>query len=806
VALGVNRDINVEALVAPQARRSQALAPVPDWGNNNQQPLVPRRPPVKTAEPEGMVNIWMVIKKRMWLILAMLLISISGAYLYTKSQPKIYRSTITLEIQDTNNDLLNTRDLDPHAPAATQSSETYMMTQVELMRSSSLLTRVLTRLLLDRQVSQMGKPQVPLSVWGVPDSAGQESLQHMVAKAKLNIQARVISNTRVVELSGEAEDPQFIADFLNLLGKEFINRGLEVRGAAGRLNNMRLGSELEGLRNKLQISEQRLRDYAKQTGLLITDEKENLAEQKLRQVQEELSRAQAARVSKQALYEMTAGATPDALPQVLNDSTMREYQSKISELQRQYADQNVSLTAEHPSVQRLQAQLAELRASRDRHLGRVVDSIKNDYEGAVRREKLLSGDYESQSSVVLDQGPKAINYQMLKREVDTNRALYDSILQKVKEYGIANAMHTSNVQIVDEAFAPTYPYRPSLGINLAIGLLAGGLIGLVSAVLLERSDSSLHEPGDIANHVGGVELGVIPSWTVEKSLGTRLSAALGRPFKRIGEAGDRISESMPSALGSKSLATTNDTKAVLKTGLVDSPELVVWNDKFSRIADSFRYVITSILLAQEQDRPTRVIMVTSAGPREGKTTVCCNLGLAVAELNLRVLLIDGDLRAPRLQEVFKLRKSKGLADLLLEEDLRVLKNIVMSGAPNLHVLPAGRERMNEAFSFTPAHTARMIELLRSVRQEFDVILIDTPPILYLQDARVIGRLCDAAILVARAGHTTAEQMRACHSRMHEDRVPLIGTILNDWKPSYGAYGDKSGYTRFGRYYNQERNN
>lgn len=757
---------------------------------------------MKPPEAEGMVNIWMVLQKRMWLILLALVVGGAGAFLYTRAQAKIYRATVTLEIQDTNNDLLNTRDLDPHASSANLSSETYMMTQVELMKSSSLLTRVLTRLLLDRQVSQMGKPAVPLSVWGVADRPGAESLQLMVAKAKQNINARVVSNTRVVELTGEAEDPQFIADFLNLLGKEFINRGLETRGAAGRLNNMKLGSELEGLRNKLQVSEQRLRDYAKQTGLIITEQKENLAEQRLRQVQEELSRAQADRVSKQALYEMTAGATPDSVPQVLNDNTMREYQSKISELQRQYADQSVSLTAEHPTVQRLQAQLSELRTARDRHLNRVVDSIKNDYEGAVRRERLISGSYENQSSVVLDQGPKSINYQMLKREVDTNRALYDSILQKVKEYGIANAMATSNVQLIDEAAVPTYPYRPSLGINLAIGLLAGGLIGLVSAVLMERSDSSLCEPGDIASHVGGTELGAIPSWNAEKPFAERLKAAVVAPMQRLGAAKGRIAESLPNHQpGTQS----NETKAVAKTGLVDSPELVVWNDKFSRIADSFRYVITSILLAQEQERPTRVIMVTSAGPREGKTTVCCNLGLAVAELNLRVLLIDGDLRAPRLQEVFKLRKSKGLAEVLEDKDLWVLKNIVLSGAPNLHILPAGRDRTNGAFSFTPAHTARMIELLRGVRQEFDVILIDTPPILYLQDARVIGRLCDAAILVARAGHTTAEQVRACHSRMLEDRVPLIGTILNDWKPSYGAYGDKSGYTRFGRYYNQERN-
>ncbi len=424
----------MEALVAPQSRRSLAPAPPPDWNNNNQV-LVSRRPAIKQAEPEGMVNIWMVVKKRMWLILSMFVICASAAVFYTKSQPKIYRATVTLEIQDTNNDLLNTRDLDPHAASAALSSETYMMTQVELMKSTSLLTRVLTRLLLDRQVSRMGKPEAALlSVWGVPDSAGQESLQRMVAQAKLNVQARVVTNTRVVELSGEAEDPQFIAEFLNLLGKEYINRGLEAKGAAGRLNNSRLGSELEGLRNKLQISEQiseqRLRDYAKQTGLMITEEKENLAEQKLRQVQEELSRSQADRVSKQALHEMTTGATPDSLPQALNDASLRDYQSKISELQRQYADQTVSLTPEHPAVLRLQAQLAELRGARDRHMSRLVEGIRNEYEGAVRREKLLASDYESQSSVVLDQGPKAINYQMLKREVDTNRALYDSILQK----------------------------------------------------------------------------------------------------------------------------------------------------------------------------------------------------------------------------------------------------------------------------------------------------------------------------------------------------------------------------------------
>ncbi len=358
-------------------------ATVHDWGAP-QQPLSPRRPVSKPpAEPDTSVNLWLVIKNRIWLILTIMVACVSLALLYTKKQAKTYRASVTLEIQDTNNDLLNTRDLDPHAASATLSSETYMMTQVELMRSNSLLTRVLTRILLDRQVSAMGRPQTPLVIWGVTDAAGPESLQRMVARAKANIQARVINNTRVVELTGEAEDPVFIADFLNLLAKEYKNRGLEVRGAAGRLNNTRLGAELEGLRNKLQISEQRLRDYAKQTGLMITEEKENLAEQKLRQVQEELSRAQAARVSKQALYEITSGATPDSLPQALNDSAMREYQSKISELQRQYADQSVSLTPEHPAVQRLQAQLNELRTARDRHLSRVVESIKNDYESAV---------------------------------------------------------------------------------------------------------------------------------------------------------------------------------------------------------------------------------------------------------------------------------------------------------------------------------------------------------------------------------------------------------------------------------------
>jgi capsular exopolysaccharide synthesis family protein len=230
--------------------------------------------------------------------------------------------------------------------------------------------------------------------------------------------------------------------------------------------------------------------------------------------------------------------------------------------------------------------------------------------------------------------------------------------------------------------------------------------------------------------------------------------------------------------------------------------LATWQRKPSLVAESFRAALTSILFSgQNGDRP-RVIVFTSPNPGEGKSTVVSNLGIALAEINQRVLLIDGDLRKPRLQEIFSLPAQTGLSDLLRQRQpfngTPVEGLVVETGVPGLYVLPSGKE---SGASTTLLYSPRVGELLQLLRQNFDTILIDTPPMLHIPDARVLGRLADAVILVVRANRTTRDATRAAYQRLAEDGTQVLGTILNDWNPKRApGYGYYRYYDRYYRNY------
>jgi receptor protein-tyrosine kinase len=352
-----------------------------------------------------------------------------------------------------------------------------------------------------------------------------------------------------------------------------------------------------------------------------------------------------------------------------------------------------------------------------------------------------------------EQSAKVTHYDILKREVDNNRQLYDSMLQHVKEAGIASALHASNVRVVDPARPPARPYKPNLLLNSMLGLFAGGFLGIVFIVLRQRSDRSIQAPGEASLYLDVPELGVIPSANAERS----------RSFAYYRQ------------------ARGAETRKTEKENLKSPVELVTWQKRPSALADSFRSTLASILYAGENGNRPRVIALTSAGPREGKTTVASNLALALAEIGRRVLLIDGDLRKPRLHEIFNVSNAWGLSDLLdgtkPPEGSETM--VVGTSYRDLYVLPAG----SVASSISNLlHSPRVAELLQRMRQEFDMVIIDTPPMLQLPDARVLGRLADAVILVVRSARTTKETAAAASQRLADDGTRVLGTVLNEWDP------------------------
>jgi succinoglycan biosynthesis transport protein ExoP len=722
----------------------------------------------------GLLEYWLIIRRRKGALVLIAFLATLAAILLTLPQTPIYQGRASIEIQELNENFLNMKQVSPVSEAGNYTALTDIQTQIKILQSDSLLKRVVAKLKAGRPAATLPDPG-RISAWrralNLPEPAPEDLQDRTLRRAKDNLKVRAAGQTRIIEILFDSPDPRLAAAFANTLASEYIDQNMEARWQMTQRTGDWLQRQLEDMRIKLERSEDALQRYARRAGLLYTtsgaNEKTNINEDKLRQLQADLGRAHADRVARQSAFEMARTAPPDTLADVLNDASLREYQTKLAELRRQWAENATTFTPEHAKMRRVQAQIQSLELALNQQRAAILARIRNDYEESARREKLLADSYARQSQIVTQEAERGIQYNILKREVDSNRQLYEAMLQRVKEAGIASALRASNIRIVDSAEPPKFPYKPNLLLNAAIGLLAGLFLGVAFIVIRERADRTLQEPGDAAFYLNLPELGVIPSAASE----------FRKRFYYYG----RRKPAPPRLTG---LQLTGPQPSGNGSSLPERVELVTWQRKPSGMAESFRSVLTSILFSGKNgDRP-RVIVLTSAGPAEGKTTVLCNLGIALAEIRQRVLLIDADLRKPRLHELLELDNQRGLSTLLEQPELTdaALDGIVhQTRIPGLFLLPAGPA--------TPAATnllysRALAELIQRFKTDFDMLLIDTPPMLHMPDARVIGRLAGAVIIVARAGATTRDSAQAASQRLTADAIPVLGVILNDWNPSH----------------------
>jgi capsular exopolysaccharide synthesis family protein len=344
------------------------------------------------------------------------------------------------------------------------------------------------------------------------------------------------------------------------------------------------------------------------------------------------------------------------------------------------------------------------------------------------------------------------------------------MLQQLKQASLSSALRASNIRVVDPATPPKRPYKPDILLGSGLGLMSGIFFGAAFLVMRERADRSIQEPGETGMYLDLPELGVIPS----DQIGPRVRVRL---------------------VGSKA----NGKEQPLQLPEPELPqrvELVTWQRKPSMVAESFRAALVSILFSGENGNRPRVLVVTSCSPGEGKSTVASNLGIAVAEVNQKVLLIDADLRKPRIHDIFNLKNDHGLSDLLQSTDSSTAlpQGIIQeTNVANLYVLTSGK---STSAATSLLYSGRMPELLKALRNEFETIIVDTPPMLQIPDARVVGRMVDRVILVVRAGKTTRDAIMAANQKFAEDGTRVLGTILNDWNPKNspgGYYGYYNGY-------------
>jgi capsular exopolysaccharide synthesis family protein len=731
--------------------------------------------PAVDPDSGGLLEYWRIIRRRKGTVVLITFLCALAAVLYTLPQTPVYQARTTIEIQGVNENFLNMRDMNPTSSTTTYYPEIDIQTQVRILQSGDLLKRVVDRIQLTSRPLFASPTRV--DAWrkslGLAPAPPVDLHARAIAMAAGALKVRAQPNTRLVEILCDSTDPDLAADFANSLTGEYIEQNLNARWQTAQHTGEWLTRQMEDVRIKLEKSEDALQAYARETGLLFTAEKDNVADQKLKQLQDELSKAQADRVARQSRYELATRASADSIAEVLDDANLKDIQGKLTDLRRQLAELSSSYTPAHPKVKKVEAQIATLEATLERTRTNILNRIRNDFESAQRRERLLSADYAAQARLMSSQADQVSHYNILKREVDTNRQLYDNILQKVKEAGVASALRASNVRVVDAAAPPKAPYKPNLYQNTALGLCSGLFLGIVFVVFRERADRTIQEPGDINLYLGLQELGLIPS-------------ASSDPMRRIAEKQSK----------SKALSLSNSAQSV---------ELAVWQRKPSALAESFRAAITSIMFSGENGHRPRVIVLSSAAPEEGKTTVISNLAIALAEIRQRVLLIDGDMRRPRLHQVFHVDNDSGMVDILRRSepfDTSLNGLARTTEIPNLWVLPSGKAELGDTALL---HSARLRELIQQVRKDYDTILIDTPPMLTMADARVIGRVADAVILVVRANETTRDALKTACQKFSEDGTRVLGTMLNGWNPAQPSkYGYGSYYQSYKSYKNRVR--
>jgi capsular exopolysaccharide synthesis family protein len=738
--------------------------------NGHTNVLAPRRQSLDLPRAEafeeqggGLPEYWQILRRRKGSLILMVCLGLLAAMLITLPQKPVYEARGLIEIQTVNENFLNMRNVSPTSDEGGPTAPGYdvqIQTQATILHSQSLLDRVATRMDLENRMYPAHRTGLFSSLraaLGMSGSTKQPSREKILEQVADNLKISINPNTRLVEIKYDSTDPQLASDFVNTLTSEYVKMNIDAHFKTNQQTGEWLTAQLEDIKGKLEQSGEQLQSYAQSSGLMITDEKDNVSEEKLRQYQEELSKAQGERVVSQSKYEMVSKAAPESLPQVLDDPTLKDYQVKLTDLRRQLAEISSSLTPAHPAVKKVQAQVTTLEQALNQERTNVIQRIQNEYESAKRREHLLATNYTTQAALVSEQAAKVAHYNILKNEVDSDRQLYNSMLQNVQQASLSSALGASNVRIVDTAIPPSHPYKPIYALNAALGILSGAFLGLAYIVVQERADRSIRGPGDTTMYLDVPELGAIPAAAAE---------------------GDRIFSYYQSG---KSLES--------KTSLLGQPlqvELVTSSKRPSILADSFRAALTSILYSGENgDRP-RVIVITSANPGEGKTSVASNLALALAEISQpvfkqSVLLIDGDLRKPRLHDIFGVPNRWGFSDLLEGKTppAGCEEMVFKTGYRNLFLLPSGSMNNNTAALL---HSPRALEFLDRMREEFHTIIIDTPPMLHMPDARILGRFSDGVILVVRSAQTVRDSALAVKQRLAEDGTRILGTILNQWDP------------------------
>ncbi|HKZ52569.1 MAG TPA: polysaccharide biosynthesis tyrosine autokinase [Candidatus Acidoferrales bacterium] len=752
----------------------QRYEPVPRSLERHRPAALALSEPVEMQEAPDLLFYWRIIRKRRWTILTIFFVIFTLVVLWTLKQAPVYRATALIEIQKENADIPSFQELFELESV----SDTYLETQYKILESTSLARRVIDQLGLDklkefnppkgwlssRKNKKTAAPETQTFTAGGPTGAASdvEAYQELLEGFAARLQVEPVRRSRLVEVSFNSEDPILAARVVNTLASNYVEQNLEARWEATQKASEWLSQQLLGLKGRLEKSEEELQNYVRAQGLLFleteTGTRENIVNERLRKLQEELTRAQADRYQKESLYRLIEGGDYGSLPGVVENRLMQDLTVSLAQLKREYADLSTTFTPEYYRVKQVQNQINEIEEVLARERERAAKQITNDYRAAVQREALLRqafGNQEEQANLIAE---KSVQYNILRREVDTNKQLYEGLLGRLKLAGVSAGLKASNIRIVDPAAPPDWPAKPRVLLNLALAVVLGLGMGVGAAFLQEHLDNTLKRSEDVERFLHVPALALIPSI---ESLNGRRGGIYGIYGRSKMLAGGVRASSKPTALVPKA--------QVPRWYRIDTQ-----GEQHMALSEAFRTLRTSVLLSTA-DRPPRALLVTSSQPGEGKTTISANLAISLAQLGRRVLLIDGDMRRPCIHRAFQVKEGAGLVSYLTGQ--RAWQEAVQTTrVPGLDVLVCGPIPPNPAELLS---SDRMRLLIREVVGEYDFVVLDSPPLLNVADSRVLATLVEGVVLVVKGGATPRELVQRAQSNIRDVGAHVIGVVLNN---------------------------
>jgi capsular exopolysaccharide synthesis family protein len=605
-----------------------------------------------------------------------------------------------------------------------------------------------------------------------PDSTRTSSA---LAGFKASLQVSLVPNTRIIEVRYRSADKNVAARVVNTLANTYVEQNFKTRFESTMQASDWLSKQLVDLQIKVETSQEKLVKYQKEHEILGIDEKQNITTAKLDELNRELTSAESVRMEKESIYRLVQSGDSDSIAAAAtnvdgaargssaNSALLEKLREQQADVKIQVAQLSTQFGPSYPKLAQLTTQLKEVDEQIQTEMRKVAARLRGDYLAAVQRESMLRSALEQQKQEANKLNESAIEYSLLKRDVDANRTLSEGLLERLKEAGVTAGLRSNNFRIVDTARVPTAPSGPNLMRNLAFAFPLGLSIGVGLAFLLESMDNTVRTPEQAQTISALPSLGMIP-------LGSRSTRELG---------------------GRENLALASSREVV---------ELVTKSRPRSQMAESYRALRTSLLLTFAGG-PPKIILITSALPEEGKTTTSVNSAIVLAQKGTPVLLIDADLRRPSIHKTLGLGPQIGLSNVLTGTATLQQAIIPSTILPDLFILPAGTPPPNPAELLA---SAKMKNVLEELRRHYDHIVIDSPPTLSVTDAVVMSTAADAVVLVIRSGHTTKPALRRARDILLQVNARVCGVLVNAVdlnSPDYYYHYEYQG--KYGHGYYQE---